>query len=175
VGSVPWWYDDPDSWDTVVLGQYTLPGLAQVKVAKAQKVDVKNAEGQSGATITFKGYEPAKVDIVLRMWTRDQWNAFQTMLPYFEPRPSKKAPQPFDVAHPKTALRGIRSVYIPEIEGPDESTTGIFDITFKCIEFLKPLPHATNTPKTSQDLGAFENQLVPQAPPAPPSATPTKP
>jgi hypothetical protein len=172
MSGIPFWDDDPEAWDHVVLGPHTLPGLAEItNLTKAEKVDVKSPSGSTGASITCSGAEPATLDIVLRVWTREQWGKLQIILPELQPKKPKGTP--YDIAHPKTALRNIKAVYIQEISGPNNVESGIQEITFKCVEYLQPSSHPTTTPKTSQGIGTFENQLV--DPPKPPSHTPPAP
>ena len=167
----PFWEEHPEAWEQILLGAHPLPGLAQtIKVIRSQKLDVKSAPGASGATITYQGYEPAQVEITLRLWTRAQWEALQARLPELEPKAGQKPPTPFAIAHPLLALRNVQSVYIQEVRGPEETSPGMWDVTLKCLEYCsKPKSHSTHTPKTSQALGPMANQLIdPPAAPVPP-------
>lgn len=75
------WDDSPDLWDTVVLGDEALPGLARVTGAHGRKLDVKSAPGTNGARIVDKGYQPAKVEITLKLWTKEQLDAWFRIAP----------------------------------------------------------------------------------------------
>lgn len=75
------WDDDPELWDTVYLAGSALPGVASVTGGHGRKLDVKSAPGSNGARIVDKGYEPAKIEIALRMWTKEQLLAWYSLAP----------------------------------------------------------------------------------------------
>lgn len=89
------WEEDSALWDTVYLAGAPLPGLATVSGAHGRKLDVKSAPGRNGARIIDKGYEPAKIEITLRMWTPehlDDWFGIAATLTYRrEPPPTRRA------------------------------------------------------------------------------------
>ncbi len=75
------WEDSPDLWDTCRLGDNDLPGLARVTATHGRKLDAKSAPGSNGARIVDKGYQAAKVEIVLRMWKREQLDSWLAIAP----------------------------------------------------------------------------------------------
>lgn len=75
------WEDSPDLWDAVYLGDAPLPGVARITANHGRKLDSKSAPGSNGARIIDKGYQPAKVEITLRMWKREQLEAWQRIAP----------------------------------------------------------------------------------------------
>lgn len=75
------WEDAPALWDTVLLGDEDLPGLARVTGSHGRKLDVKSPPGRNGATITDKGYQPAKVEITLKLWTKEQLETWFRIAP----------------------------------------------------------------------------------------------
>jgi len=75
------WDDSPELWDTVTLAGAPLPGVARVTGAHGRKLDVKSAPGRNGARIVDKGYEPAKVEIALKLWTKEQLDAWRAIAP----------------------------------------------------------------------------------------------
>src|SRR5207253_2968497 len=84
----PFWDDDPDSWDTAVLGGATLPGLARIDgLELGSKWDVKEAPGSDGATETYQGYTPSPFQLVLRIWLSEQWTEWLRLAPQFRPKP----------------------------------------------------------------------------------------
>src|SRR6516225_3918036 len=58
--------------DYVVIGDYTTPGVCEVKCDKQREVDKKKIKGADGARITLAGLEPANVDIKIKIWTPQQ-------------------------------------------------------------------------------------------------------
>lgn len=134
---VPSWVEDPSSWDTLLLGGVIVPGIPRLKVPRKMALDKKKSKAASGATITFQGYEAVDVDIEVRIWTPLQWQQWQELMSQIEPRPSKT----FDsvaIDHPATTQRGITSVYIEQVEGPDLSPDGMGTFTIKCAAGGKP-------------------------------------
>jgi hypothetical protein len=182
----PFWDDDPDSWDTALLGGITLPGLARVDgLELGSKWDVKEAPGTDGATETYQGYTPSAFNLVLRIWLADQWASWLSIAKQFRPKPGKERPKPLDVVHPELAAWGIARVVIRKIK--PRKLDGIYEVSFDLLEYF-PQPKKTVT-KTATGLGNYDNALTgtgggsppagvygpPPPPPPPPSATPIKP
>lgn len=180
MAQIPWWYDQPDAWDVVMLGGMLLgsldpkatvtlnggPALCKVKVKKGRKLDIKQSAGTHGATITDQGYKPASVDITVRIWTADQWAAIQQQLLTLEPPPTKGNATPFAILNAKTSARRVTSVLIEDIEGPDESSIrGQYEFQLKCVQFFPSAKAVTNTPKAS--IQAFDNALTHTSGPPP--------
>lgn len=154
--AAPFWYSDPDSYDRVILGGITLPGVCSVEGLKvASRWDIKEAPGTDGATNTYKGYTPAALTVRVRLWTEEHWSLWQTALAKLRPRPGKATPTAFDITHPATAAWGIRSVIITEIEGPTPGDPlGVMDFTLACREyFAPPKKNTTGTATSSKANG----------------------
>jgi hypothetical protein len=147
--TAPFWDSDPDSWDRVILGGLTLPGLCKVEGLKSPaRWDIKEAPGTDGATETYKGYTPASLTIRVTIWTEEQWMTIQPMIEALRPRPGKQTPKPFDIVHPATAARGIRSVIVMDVEGPEDSSdvAGAKEFVIPCREyFAQPKKNTTGT------------------------------
>lgn len=87
------WDDSPDLWDTVFLDGAALPGIARVSASHGRKLDVKSAPGMNGARIVDKGYEPAKVEITLKLWTDEQFQRWLVLAPTLTFRREPPAPR----------------------------------------------------------------------------------
>jgi hypothetical protein len=153
--AIPFWLDNPQIYDTCQLGGMTLPGLAQLTANIGRKLDVKQAKGVDGATITDNGSEVEDVQIVLTMWTRPQWSAYQQILPAIDPNNQKGKTTPKDIVHPMVNLHGIRRVYVTKISSPQPSRLkGAFEITIQC-KGWRPEPKnpvsKTNTAKKADN------------------------
>lgn len=154
----------PSAWDVVLFAGKPTPGIAVVSGRNGVSLDKKKSPGTDGATITALGYEPAEVDIAIRIWTAAQWAAWQQLRPVLTARPNKGKPQPLQVYHPALADAGIRSLYVREIGLPrDIQPKGTKEILIRCSEWL-PKPtgkgkDATFTPKKSTDFTAVPNAL----------------
>lgn len=106
-------YAPAGEWDKLVIKGRPVPGLAQVDASAALKVDQKKGAGKNGATPTFHGRNPAKIDVQIVIWTEPQLSALLDQLAdYWPSEPDKKSPKPWDMYHPNLALLGIKSAYI---------------------------------------------------------------
>ena len=152
---IPFWADAPIIYDTCQLGGDILPGLVQVTGANGRKLDVKQSKGVDGATITDNGSEPEEINLVLTMWTRDQWKAFQAIVPKINPSNVKGKMVPKDIVHPVLNLFSIRRVYITKIVLPQPSRLkGAMEVTISC-KGWRPEPKnpvsKTSTAKKSEN------------------------
>ena len=159
--------ENANPWDMCSLGPYALPGIVSVKIKRGRKLDVKNPPGAHFATITDRGYKPAKIDVKLTIWKPSHWKQMQDIWQYIEPIAGKDDPEPLDIIHPATAFRKISSVYVAEITGPEHSSIrGAMEFGIECEEwFEKPIQKATVTP--SKSLRSREVAL-PGGTPSPP-------
>jgi hypothetical protein len=108
----PFWTDVPAVWEQVLLGGYQLPGLAVVTGDVTRKVDSVSAPGSDGASLRDKGYEAAKIKIVLRMWTREQFDLWETLLPILNPRRHPARREALAIYSASLAEAEIDRVYI---------------------------------------------------------------
>src|SRR5688572_32514624 len=86
---IPFWGGETleeQAWNFVWLGEDLLPGIAEVTAEKGRAIDVQKSPGSDGATIKDNGFEPGTVDITLRILTREQWEAWQDVLPKIDPQ-----------------------------------------------------------------------------------------
>lgn len=137
VSGVPHWDDDPDSWDTCVLGSVTLPGFCQVKITRGQKLDAKSAKGKNKATLTLQGQDAAKVVITWKCSERSELAAYAAAIKAIEPVAGKTSPTALDLVHPAALLRGVAAIAVETIDGPSLDG-GIITTTINGIEFQVP-------------------------------------
>lgn len=119
------WDDSPDLWDTVYLGGNALPGIARVTATHGRKLDTKSAPGTNGARVVDKGYQPAKVDITLRFWTKEQletWFRVAPTLTYRREPPAPSRSQARAVAIGE-ALVTTNVLLVESIQGAAEGLT----------------------------------------------------
>jgi hypothetical protein len=176
------WYPNPhqfdnleppgplNPWDTCTLGGYTMPGITKMKgPVKGRKLDIKQSPGTHGATMTDQGYKPADVVFEVLIWTPAQAEAFQIALPAWEPAPGKEYSEPQLLIHPATSMRGITSVVIEEITGPEVDEKGVGHFLFKCKQFVKSNAVATHTPESIKQRNVAQ---IPNRAPDPASTPP---
>jgi hypothetical protein len=154
---------DEAAWDFCWLGDALLPGIASLEVTKTRSVDVKKSRGTDGATLSDDGYEPARVTVRLRMWTAEQWAAYQDLLPQIDPQRPGGLREPVAIVHPEVNVRGIDTVYVTSISGSSPERGGAKVETIECIQwFPQPKPA-----KSRQEPKAPEPQFGPPPPPDP--------
>ena len=165
---------DPTGWDTVTIGNQPFPGIAQVRVSRSRKLDVKKPPGIDGATITCQGYEPAKVEIRLVIWTPKQSELLQQILPLIENAPGKEPPNGWAITHPAAQMRNVNAIIFQDISGPEPSSIqGAMEMKFTCLEWYpKPKNAVTKTPK---QVAPRANALAPTPAATDPSSQSTEP
>jgi hypothetical protein len=125
-------------WDQLQLGTVILPGLWQVTPAAKISFDVAKqntnianptAPPKFRITITDKGYEPAQVKARGAIWTLEDWNVLQKVLPQIAPKKTTSTRSAWDIVHPATKLLGIDQVIINGVTvNPPVNQTLIVDI-----------------------------------------------
>lgn len=178
MSGLPFWdADDPDeaaAWDTVVINGRKLPGLAAVEGEIGRKIDARSPPGSDGARLIHRGYEPAKVKITLRLWTREHWRDWQAVYP--RRRPGERI-QPLEVSHPALVVLGVRNVFVEKVGAPRPGTPkGVMEVAIHAVEHRPPTrTNVTTTPRRDPNAGALERLPVAgEQPPAvqnPPSAS----
>ncbi|MGZ3454446.1 MAG: hypothetical protein ACXWUG_20255 [Polyangiales bacterium] len=150
----PFWNDDPESWDTAVVGGVQLPGLARIDgLELASKWDVKEAPGTDGATETYQGYTPSSFTLLLRMWERDQWTAWLGLVPKFRPRPGKESPDPVEVVHPELAAWGIARAIIRKLK--PKKSDDVYEVSFDMLEYFPQPKKSVTSTATSASQGVW--------------------
>jgi hypothetical protein len=166
ISGVPHWDDESDAWDSLTIGGLDVPGTFKVTVTKSRKIDVKNAPGSHGAVVTDQGYQPAKVKIRWIVNTVAEWETTQEVLSDIEPRPGKAQAQALAIGHPTLATRGITSVIIEKIDGPEDDPSGAKAFDIDAVEYLPPpKKSATGTPSgasgpQARELPTIANQKL---------------
>ena len=150
-------------WDYVSFGpDVRTPGVAEVKVNRAQASDVKPAAGKDGATVTLHGVRPAEVVVTLKIWTPQQLDELHTLWDKIMPRAGKTTAQIVTVAHPVLTLHNVRSMVVLRGEGPlDGPAPKIKLFTISGVEYVKPAngKNATKTP-TAPAPTVFDPQTL---------------
>ncbi len=135
--TVPFWYDKGGAaaWDKVILGGFTLPGVARVEDAKAARaLDSKRAKGRSGASLVDEGYTPAEFAVVLTVYEAAHLRELEQILPKIRPARGSK-PEALSIAHPALDLLGISSCYVKQVGQLEDKGRGIMELRLGLIEF----------------------------------------
>lgn len=81
---VPFWGEDPISWDTVFIAGVRLPGLAKVTGNTKRRHVKKNVPGKHGSTVTFTGDEPTEFTVTVRLWTPEHLADFAKVVQFLK-------------------------------------------------------------------------------------------
>ena len=156
-GFNPFWEDAPEQWDKVTLQGVQLPGIATVEHVLGRKQDVQSPPGSDGANIRDKGYEPARITITLRLWTRDDFNALdQSNLAAILQAGRQRVP--LSIVHPVLNQDGIRQVIFSSKTGLKPSAMkGMWEVQLTFYQHKPPTP-APAQGAGSQATGSVGNR-----------------
>ena len=113
--AVPFWLDDPDSWDKPIVAGITMPGICDVDGTGLAKLDKKTAPGSSGATLTYLGADPIDAHIICTIWTADQLATLQQVVDKITPLPGKGRRKPIPVSHPLFQMHRVSQLFVSKI------------------------------------------------------------
>jgi hypothetical protein len=151
--SAPFWEEQPETWDTLHIAGQRVPGVAHVTGTAARKIDTRSAAGADGARVRDRGYEPAALDVQIRIWTEEQLEELEQILEPLHPRQRGTERTPVDVAHPGLAMLGIRSAYVTAV-GIPQISGGVMTLTVRLLEWTAA-PRAAPRPSTTSEGGAW--------------------
>lgn len=130
--------DNARLWSKLVLGDTEVPGVAKVRVKRANKWERKKAKGQHGGGRNFAGADDAEIEIEIRMLSSEEEADFnRVILPIIEPTPGKEKPEAILLGHPVAVIRKVKAITIDDVDGPDTSN-GIITYRIKATEFREP-------------------------------------
>lgn len=175
---IPFPPDDPQSWQatigTVAVDMRTC--LVEVQNLKtSNRVDVVEAGGVDVASIRHKGRKPGTFSLVIRAWTPEGWTVSNDIVALAHRQPDEIAKSSSAAAlavhHPLLAARGITSMYVVDITGPEwagQRST----VTLDCIQFVAEKARKKNVAK-KVSVSAVPTEFDPlKAPPKPTKPTP---
>lgn len=129
-----------DVWDRLELGGREWPGIAKLTISRGNKWDVKRAKGKTSANVTYTGSDPAKVKIVLQIWTSEQFEQLVNgCIQLVEPEDEKKAQTPLEISHAIAITRGVQSVVVESVSGPDDNGDGTWSMSIDAMEYAAPV------------------------------------
>lgn len=147
--------DTPELYDYVTLAGKRSPGIAKCTgFARGQKWDIKDGDGQDGATTTLKGTKIAQGTITLFLW-KDQENDVDHFADYdvwrdvFAGSVGNKS-RGLDLYYPDTARLKIKSISIEEEGILKHDGKGGATVDIKVLEFKPPKPKPAETPIASK-------------------------
>lgn len=163
VGTVPYWDardGTGDLWDLLMLGDSVMPGITRIKSqGRGKDVDAKKSKGSDGAELSDDGIKPTRVTITTKIWTAEQFNELQRILPSITPSKLGAERAAVPALHPQLQLLGITHLYIVRQGTLEIDEMGLGTIEFEAIEWV---PKPAETPKGSGGSTALSptNQLL---------------
>jgi hypothetical protein len=137
---------EEEAFEKIVLAGVKSPGKCTIKGAKrSEKWDVKDGDGQDGASTTRKGKVPAKFSIDFELFYDPmqeidefvEWDGFLKVLR----RPgASKDPVALEIYHPDLAELDIKAVVVTDIGGKVHSGKGSAVVTVDFLEYSPPKP-----------------------------------
>ncbi len=125
--------------DYVILGGQRSPGLAEISDASSpRRWDERKGYGLSGSTVVFRGIGLAKPILTLRLYSAEDFAAWESWRPLVARPPLGSRPRALDIWHPFLEEAGIGSVVVEDVSQPVQSGDGEWTITIKLIEYRRP-------------------------------------
>lgn len=154
---IPFWEEAPDLWDVVTIAGFTFPGVANVSGEPKRKLDKKNAKGADGRTITDDGADGVDIEVVIQIYTAEQWYNYQLAIPFIDPNQQKGKLLPVDIIHPALKLHNIRSMYVESMTLPQTNgTPQVREVRIKATSWAPP----PKKPKKSKSSTPDESEVV---------------
>lgn len=152
-----------------------------IRAPIAHRLDVKPSKGRDGAKITDQGVMPARVTILLWIWTGTDELAWNQFYPLLNPKLNPKGRVLAKVQHPILQRAKISSIWIYDIEEGMPGAcgvSGVVEIKLEAIEYLESKGKVTTTPKKApgelRRPNAFDATDVRQTVPSPAKETSIK-
>lgn len=167
MGNTPFWaphdgqYNqkaaDEALWSKVKIAGVSLPGICVLSGAMGNKVDTVPVPGTDGDTMTHLGYDSARVEVTITLWTKAQLALYVKLVrEHLRPRKLKpnQEPKPVTVEHPALEIFQIRSLYLMEIGIPEPSAKvkGAYESKLTFAEYFREVTKSKS--KTGKVDGA---------------------
>jgi hypothetical protein len=128
-------------WDQVRIGDYLLPGIAEVDAHHVKRVHVKKMEGVDYGKITTAGKDPAEVTVKVKIWTPEQLNVLAFCLQIIDPPfdiVGNVAADVLNIVHPSLQLRNITQVVTKDVGILKRSSVhGVWEMVMHFVEYKK--------------------------------------
>lgn len=107
-------------YNKVTINSYILPGTSVVKVKREKKVSIEKGKQGAGNKVVDTGIDLAKVTITTDLYNNSHLDDFKEVLNFFEGKKGLKgSADGFTIVNPVTTVRGVSSVYLESIDGPE--------------------------------------------------------
>lgn len=133
------WNPIREPFDFVDFAGQATPGLAEVVgLSTPRRFDERESVGLSGAIVFYMGHRLAHFSVVLRLYTKTDWDDWAAFRRLIDRVPLGRRQKPLDITHPLTVAAGIKSVVVEDVVQPVQTDDGVWEIEIKLIEYRKP-------------------------------------
>lgn len=127
------------SIDYVTIAGQRTPGIAEIQGASSpRRWDQRRGYGLSGATVIFRGLTLAQFKILLRLYTEQDWQDWESFRPIVQRPPFGERPRALDIAHPILADLNITSVVVEDLLQPAQTEDGVWTVEIRLLEYRRP-------------------------------------
>lgn len=139
--------------DVFRIGGQANPGIAKLSGFKrVYGWEIKKGKGIKGSTVTLNEYPPVEGSIEVKLWTPEQFEAWEEFQKLFKYDPTKKTVAAVDWYHQSTEAIELRSIVCKSISNREHQGQGLYVVKIEVIEYNPPAKKsAVSTPKTSAD------------------------
>ncbi len=162
--AVPNPIDDADLFDAIELGGVRSPGQIKSMTGHDRKInwDVKEGQGQSGASSTLKSIPLRVLSITFFLSDTEDFEAWADFSVLIYSTIAGPKPKALDIYHPDLAMVDIRSVTLANFGGVVHDGKGGQTITVQFQEYAPPKPKGgsatgSTTKKKAPDPNAAAN------------------
>lgn len=142
-------------YNKVTINSYIFPGTSVVKVKREKKVSIEKGKQGAGNKVVDTGIDLAKVSITTDLYNNSHLDDFKEVLNFFEGKKGLKgSADGFTIVNPVTTVRGVSSVYLESIDGPEFSGGKTTYVTnwVEVVKVKKTKANSIATPK-QKDTG----------------------
>lgn len=125
--------------DSVYFLGLATPGLAVVEGSSGspRKWQERGGYGLTGATIVFTGLGLAPFDVIVSLYTKDDWDLWHAFLPILAPPKPGTLARAVAVYHPFLKMHGIAQCVVKDISFPKVDDMGVTQIVIYCQAFRR--------------------------------------
>lgn len=140
---IPSWLEAPEVWNTCVLNNRPLPGVARVRFTAKSGLTVRKAPKGHYATIVDQGHPPMSGELIVKFGFEglggygsaaeqvESW--FEIMEEVFPGRRSTRNAYP--ITYPSLAAVGVTRVFVTDISSPEGEGPRARTATIKWLEY----------------------------------------
>jgi hypothetical protein len=141
-----------DPVDFVLIAGKRTPGIATIEGAESKRrLVIRMGYALSGGVVVYRGFELVKFKIKLRLFTQEDWDAWNTLKVLVDRPPVGVRAKALDVTHPILESQGVSQALVESVSQPERTEdSGEWTVTISMIEYRKPKP-ALSVPEGSQE------------------------